>query len=413
MLKTSKIFLVLLVLPGLTWAGEKNPPKHSSHEPFFDARTHQTNYAGPGREASAPIDVKEVLIGYFGPSTDSDPDGGDMWCAACLAVEEANRAGGYNGLPFRLVPGWSGNPWGSGITAVTRMVYTQKVWAVIGGIDGPSTHLAEQVVAKARLPLLSPGSTDKTVNLANVPWMFSCLPADHLQAPILARAIASHVGKEPFLLVSAIDHDSHLFARELAKSLTELKLSPSYHIEFDPRQKDNAGLVRTVVNTEVHALVLIASAPQSAQLIRTIREKGFKGSIFCGPCVGQRRFLQAAGKTADGIIFPLLYVPGKRSDRFEKKFVSRFARQPDYLAAHTYDSVHLLIAAIRKAGLNRARIGDAVRELSPWHGVTGDITWDSLGTNSRSVSLGEIRNGHVHPLPLKAPLKSESFGAGF
>jgi branched-chain amino acid transport system substrate-binding protein len=148
-------------------------------------------------------------------------------------------------------------------------------------------------------------------------------------------------------------------------------------------------------------------------LIRTIREKGFKGSIFCGPRVGQRHFLQAAGKTADGIIFPLLYVPGKRSDRFEKKFVSRFARQPDYLAAHTYDSVHLLIAAIRKVGLNRARIGDAVRELSPWHGVTGDITWDSLGANSRSVSLGEIRNGHVHPFPLKAPLKSESFGAGF
>ena len=108
-----------------------------------------------------------------------------MWCAACLAIEEANQAGGYEGLPFRLVPGWSGNPWGSGITAVTRMVYSQKVWAVIGGIDGPSTHLAEQVVAKARLPLLSPGSTDKTVNLANVPWMFSCVPDDHLLAPVL------------------------------------------------------------------------------------------------------------------------------------------------------------------------------------------------------------------------------------
>jgi branched-chain amino acid transport system substrate-binding protein len=333
-----------------------------------------------------------------------------MWRAACLAIEEANQAGGYEGLPFRLVPGWSDNPWGSGITAVTHMVYSQKVWAVIGGIDGPSTHLAEQVVAKARLTLLSPGSTDKTVNLANVPWMFSCLPGDHLQVPILAQAIASHAGKKSFLLVSAVDHDSHVFARELTKSLTQLKLVPCYRIEFDPKQKDYARLVEIIINTEAHDLVLIASAPRSAQLIRAVREKRFKGHIFGGPCIGQRHFLQAAGKAADGVIFPSLYMPGKRSNHFEKKFASHFARQPDYLAAHTYDAVSLLIAAIRKAGLNRARIGDAVRELSPWHGVTGDITWDPLGANSRPVGLGEIRNGRVQPLSPKDA--SDSLGAG-
>ena len=378
-------------------AGDANPPKRSSGEPYFDARTHQTNYVGPGREAPIPIDLNEVLIGYFGPSTPSDPEGGDMWCAAHLAVEEANQAGGYKGLPFRFVADWSDNPWGSGITAVTRMVYSHRVWAIIGGIDGPSTHLAEQVVAKARLVLLSPGSTDKTVNLANVPWMFSCLPGDHLQTPVLARAIASHAGRKPFLLVSAVDHDSHLFTRELTKSLTRQKLAPSYHLEFDPRQKDNAGLVEKIINAEAHTLVLIADACRSAQLIAAVRDEGFKGCIFGGPGIGQRRFLQGAGKTAEGIVFPLLYSSGKRLDRFEKTFMSRFGRRPDYLAAHTYDAVRLLIAAIRQAGLNRALIGDAVRELSGWRGVTGDITWDPLGANSRPVGLGTIRNGCVQP----------------
>ncbi len=395
MLRASKIILILSVLSGTIWAGDKNPQKRSSREPFFDARIHQTDYTGPGRKEPPPIDVKEVLIGYFGPSTDSDPEGGDMWCAACLAVEQANRAGGYKGLPFRLVADWSDNPWGSGITAVTRMVYSHKVWAIIGGIDGPSTHLAEQVVAKARLPLLSPGSMDKTVNLANVPWMFSCLPGDHLQAPILARAIASHVGQRPFLLVSAVDHDSHLFTRELTKSLTQQKLVPSYHLEFKPKQKDYPGLVEKIVNAEAHALVLIATAQESAQLISAVRENGFKGLIFGGPCVGRRSFLEAAGKRAEGVVFPLLYAPGKRTDGFEEKFASRFGRRPDFLAAHTCDAVSLLIAATRKAGLNRARICDAVRELSPWHGVTGDIKWDTLGSNSRPVGLGTIRAGRV------------------
>jgi len=318
-----------------------------------------------------------------------------MWSAACLAVEQANRAGGYNGLPFRLVAGWSDNPWGSGVTEVTRMAYVHKVWAVIGGIDGPSTHLAEQVVAKARLTLLSSASTDKTVNLANVPWMFSCLPADHLQAPILAQAIASEVGDKSFLLVSAVDHDSHLFTVELTGAFIRHRLIPLHHFEFKPEQKKYDELVEKIVHAGAQDLVLIAAARQSAQIISAVRQRGFKGLVFGDPRMGRRSFLEQAGDAAEGVVFPLLYTHGKESDSFDKKFTARFGKRPDYLAAHTYDAVNLLIAAIHKAGLNRPRIHDEVRALSPWNGVTGEIRWDPLGSNSRIVHLGTVRDGRV------------------
>jgi branched-chain amino acid transport system substrate-binding protein len=403
--------LILFALSSLIWAGDTHSGKDLSRGVFFNARTRQTDYAGPGREKFPPADVNEVLIGYFGPNTPSDPQGGDMWNAACLAVEQANRAGGYNGLPFRLVAGWSDNPWGSGVTEVTRMAYVHKVWAVIGGIDGPSTHLAEQVVAKARLTLLSSACTDKTVNLANVPWMFSCLPADHLLAPVLARAIASDVVEESFILVSAVDHDSHLFTVELNRSFIQYKLSPSYHFEFKPGQGNYDGLVEEIVHTRAHALVLIAAARQSAQIISAVRQRGFKGLIFGGPCMGRRSFFEQAGERAEGVVFPLLYMQGKESDSFEEKFTARFGKQPDYLAAHTYDAVNLLIAAIRKAGLNRALIHDAVRSLSPWQGVTGKIQWDPLGSNLRTVHLGTIQNGRVHMFAQEK--SSDSLGSGF
>jgi len=386
---------MLFALSSMIWAGDTHFPKRSSRGAFFEARTRQTEYAGPGREKSPPTDVKEVLIGYFGPGTACHPQGGDMWNAANLAVEQANRAGGYNGLPFRLVAGWSDNPWGSGVTEVTRMAYVHKVWAVIGGIDGPSTHLAEQVVAKARLTLLSPASTDKTVNLANVPWMFSCLPADHLQAPVLAQAIASEVGDKSFILVSAVDHDSHLFTVELTRSFIRHELAPSYHFEFEPGQSNYDSLVEEIVHTRARALVLIAAARQSSQIISAVRQKGFKGLIFGGPWMGNRSFLEQAGPAAEAVVFPLLYTHGKESNSFDEKFTARFGKQPDYLATHTYDAVNLLIAAIRKAGLNRARIRDAVSELSPWNGVTGTIKWDSLGGNNRAVRLGTVRDGRV------------------
>ncbi|MBN2593977.1 MAG: ABC transporter substrate-binding protein [Sedimentisphaerales bacterium] len=386
---------MLFALASMIWAGSARSNKQPSRGVFFDLRTCKTDYAGPGREKSPPVDVKEVLIGYFGPSEPSDPQGGDMWNAACLAIEQANQAGGYNSLPFRLAAGWSENPWGTGVTEVTRMAYVHKVWAVIGGIDGPSTHLAEQVVAKARLTLLAPASTDKTVNLANVPWMFSCLPGDHLQAPVLARAIASEVGEKSFILVSAVDHDSHLFTIELTRSFPRHKIAPSYQFEFKPGQSNHDSLVEEILRTNAHALVVIAPDIESAQIISAVRQKGFDGLIFGGPCMGRHGFVEQAGGAADGVVFPLLYEQGKESDSFDKIFTARFRRRPDYLAAHTYDAVNILIVAIRKAGLNRALIHDQVRALSPWHGVTGNIQWDPLGSNSRLVGLGTIRDGSV------------------
>ncbi len=358
-----------------------------AQEVFFKAREHQTEYAGPGREAPAPTDVSEVLIGYFGPDDPSHPKGGRMWQAACLAVDEANARGGYQGKPFRLLPGWSENPWGTGVTQVARMAYRDKVWAIIGGIDGPSTHLAEQVVAKARLPLISPGSTDKSVNLANVPWMFSCLPGDHLIAPVLVEEIAARIGKEPFVLVSSNDHDPRLLSVELKKEFAARRMAAGYEFQFDRATEDLDELAARVVRSNPAALVLVAEAVESARFVKALRANGFAGQIFGSPWMGRRAFLETAGKSAEGVVFPLLYDPQERATT-------------DYKAAATYDAVRLLIAAIHKAGLNRAGIRDALVELSPWPGITGTIRWDKLGSNTRPVQLGAVQDGRMMPIQL-------------
>lgn len=357
-----------------------------------------------------PADINEVLIGYFGPTDPCAPQGIDMWRAAGWAIEQANLAGGYKGLPFRLVPGWSNDPWGSGVKQVVRMAYLDKVWAIIGGIDGPTTHLAEQVVAKARLTLLSPANTDRTANLANVPWMFSCLPPDSLQAPPLAASIAARVRHKPFVLVSAVDHDSQLFAIELSKSLRRRQITPAYHFQFKPDERNLADLAEKVINIQPEAVVLIADSQQSARLTSIMRKRGLQTPIFGGPCMGQRRFAQEAGKNADGTIFPLLFLPGENSEDFERTFTARFGNRPDYLAAHTYDAVNLMTTAIRKAGLDRTAIRDAVTALTEWHGVAGPILWDSKGSNSRAVPLGTIDAGRLCPLG-PADNTAESFNA--
>jgi ABC-type branched-subunit amino acid transport system substrate-binding protein len=407
-------------------------------KPFHDLREQRVEYVGPGREEPAPVDVEEVRIGYFGPGDPSHPLGGDMWRAAQLAVHLANERGGYRGKPFRLVPGWSEDPWGTGVVQVTRMAYSEKVWAIVGGIDGPSTHLAEQVVAKARLALISPVSSDKTVNLANVPWMFSLVPGDHLQAPALAGEIVALAGGGPIVLVSTDDHDSRMFSAELKKNLARHRTVPRYQFQWRRGAERVGELAARVVQSQPAAVVVVAGPGDSARLVVALRDRDDQAAIFGGPAMGRRRFLEQAGPAAEGVVFPLLSdfaqswegeapaepIPGtlrgsagaspsrgiapktahgdldpvrrpgptRLRKEFTRAFERRYAATPDYAAAHTYDAVRLTIAAIDKAGLNRVRIRDALHDLSPWTGATGSVRWDRVGSNVRAVRLGTIRN---------------------
>jgi ABC-type branched-subunit amino acid transport system substrate-binding protein len=138
-------------------------------------------------------------------------------------------------------------------------------------------------------------------------------------------------------------------------------------------------------------VVIIANAKVSAALIRVLKQRHFGGKIFGGPSIGQTEFLRDAGAAAAGVTFPTL-VSLRNEESFAHKYEERTGVRPDYRAFQTYDALNLLIAAIRKAGLNRARIRDEVRGLSPWYGVSGAVTWDALGQNKRPVVLTTIAN---------------------
>lgn len=117
--------------------------------------------------------------------------------------------------------------------------------------------------------------------------------------------------------------------------------------------------------------------------------------------MGQRQFVHEAGAAGEGCLFPLLSgtmysgSAGKQSEDFVTAFLRRCGTPPDYASAHTYDAVRQVVAAIRKAGLNRARTYDALRSLSPWEGVTGLTVWENHGAAAQNVVIGTILQGRV------------------
>jgi branched-chain amino acid transport system substrate-binding protein len=358
--------------------------------PYKDGRNVPSTFEGPGRDLPEPQDLRDVAIGYYGPADAAHPDGGVLWQGASLAVEEANHEGGYRGKPFRLVAKWSENPWSGGAALITQLAFVDRVWAIVGSIEGAGTHLAEQVVVKALLPLVNPAATDRTIHMAGVPWMFSVVQGDDLHSAVLAAALHGRT----ITVLSATDHDSRAFSVYFKTACMHGNVKTRLWLEFEPGRPDLSELVASANASNSDVTVLIAGIRDSWRLVKLLRASGYGGLIAGGPLFGRGQFTEQAGDSAEGAIFPWV---GEPTPAFQRAFAKRFAGEPDYAAACAYDAVRLVIAAIRKAGLNRARIRDAIAAISPSEGVSGRIQWDEFGQNRRPPLLGVIRAGRPHP----------------
>jgi hypothetical protein len=298
---------------------------------YVDKRQTPLRYEGPGRDEAAPAEFAEVPVGFFGPEDAAHELGGSIYMGLALALEEANAAGGYQGKPFRLISRWSDNPWRSGASAVVKLAYVDRVCAIFGGIDGATTHLAEQVVAKALLPLIDPASWDESVNHANVPWMFSCAPG----GVKLARRMLGLMGGAEFTLVAGTDHDSRYLAGEVLKAAGgRVK-----------RRVDVAAGAKELGQAVDGPVMLVAGALETRALAGTLAGN----RVVAGPC-GRSRLCRGLGLES-----PELHAADAGlTSRLEK----RFSQAADDFSLLAYDAGRLAVQAVREAGMNRALIRD-------------------------------------------------------
>ena len=353
--------------------------------PYMDRTKRQMIYDGPGGDEPEPTDLQEVRIGYFGPPDAAHVEGGSLWQGASRAVDEANQAGGYKGLPFGLVPKWSESPWKAGGRMMVELAYVDHVWATIGSIDGISTHIAEQVVAKVQLPLVDPGSTDRSVNAAMVPWMFSCLPNDVSIANALGPHLAREAGADgPVVLVST-SHDERHMAEEFRSWFKAKDPGISRVLEFQPGDDHLEIVARQAVGSK--AVLVLGGVADTAAIVKLLRAESGKTLVYAGPSAAKSSFRVAAGGAAEGVRCPLLaqaappqWAPGSGLD---------------YAALQSYDAARMVVSSIRSAGLNRFRICRALAKMTPWQGAAGEIRWSALNRNSRPAAAGTIGGGRL------------------
>jgi branched-chain amino acid transport system substrate-binding protein len=285
------------------------------------------------------------------------------------------------------------------------MVYDEQPLAILGSVDSAATHLAEQVVAKANLPLVSPVSTDPSVTLAGVSWAFSCAPSDAAIACVLVDHLlrTAATGTNRFALLTTTEHESRMTARVVLRECSRRGRLPAFRFEAQPGTHAIERQIAATADARPDAVLIIASPEDSARLTIAVRAKLPGVTIFGAQAMSRSGFLELAAKAAEGVRFPMLIAGAStgsaRAQQFRDSFLAAHGRGPDYMAALTYDSTRLLLEAIKTTGPSRARIRETLGQLSPWQGIAGVIDFDGTGQNTRSdIAMATVENGIIVPL---------------
>jgi branched-chain amino acid transport system substrate-binding protein len=374
------VWLLFTVLPLI---GQEAP------KPYADFSTKGSGFYGAGREVPDPVDLKTVRIGVLAP--EKNPEGLQMRNAVQMALDEANQQDGYHKIPYELVFRADDGPWGVAAQRVVDLAYEDKVWTIIGGMDGQRTHVAELVVSKAWVPVISPSATDTSVDYANVPWVFRCPPADSHQADLLI-GYAQKQGYRHVAVLTEMEREGHTGFLRLQDKANQRRFSFDVHYEYPTSNPEE--VIPRLKGTELDAVVLWGSTAPALSLLRALRAAGISAPVLAPSTLAVPDAAAVLGSAGD-LVVSAPYDLSRHDhsvEAFAEKYLTRWGVPPSPVALFSYDAARLVIQAINITGLNRMRIRDELTRIS-FDGLTGKIQFNSLRGNLLEPVLMTLKKG--------------------
>ena len=389
------------------------PPKYQPYGRFTDPYERffldPIEYRGYGRELAEPNNVESVKIGFLGPieatvsvatggASHEEPLGRKMLQGARLAIEHANARGGYraDGTPYELVVRNDNGLWGASGNEIIHLAYRDRVWAILGTIDGANSHIAIRVAFKAEIPIINTGDTDPTFVETLIPWTFRNITDDRQMSYLLADFVFTELGLERVAALRASNRYGRISIDEFRDAATRLGHPFLAELQYRVGDTDFRPQLERIRALEPDVVVTWGDAAESALILRQMREMGMEQWLVGSDRMVTPEFLELAGDNLGKVAAGYPWDP-TRSDPKYRAFVDafndRFGEPPETYAAHAYDGMTMIIEAIERAGLNRARIRDELAAVKRWHGVTGQKVFDNVFSNRSPAVLALVKDG--------------------
>jgi branched-chain amino acid transport system substrate-binding protein len=317
--------------------------------------------------------------------------------AALMAVDEVNAQGGINGRPVELVVRDD-----QGNSEVARQVDAELVSmgavAIIGHYTSAQTAAVIDQMNTAQVVLISPSAASSAFS-GQADYLFRLTSDTDFIGTKLGEHLAGGNNNSP--LIGIYDENNLSFSKAFWDAVQESFTAAGGSTEslpFNSTQADLQQVAAQVKEKQPGAVVIVASAVDTAVLVQYLRQTGVAVPLFASPWAHTSQLIEKGGQAVDGLVLSSFYDinnPRPEHLQFVQAFEKRFGRTPQLGTTQAYEAVMVLAEALRATNGGRAGLREALLALRDFPGILGPITFDSNGDVSRDIYIMRVEGGRI------------------
>jgi branched-chain amino acid transport system substrate-binding protein len=344
-----------------------------------------------------------VVLSASGPNA---PLGQAEQRSLLLLEKQVNESGGINGHLLDIVIEDDASDPAKATTAATKLITTDKVAALIGSSGSGPTLAMVPVVDNAKIPLISMAAGTKITQPVNA-LVFRTPPTDSMAI----TKVLEYLQKSLKVTKIAILNDANAFGTGGADELQSK--APKYGIQIVDRESygstdtDMTAQLTKIKGTDAQAIVVWGTNPGPASIAKNMQQLGMTIPFIGSHGIANKKFIELAGSAANGVVFPggRLLIPSsipagtawrKAVDDFSAAYKAEYGMDIDSFAAHGQDAGGIIVAAMKKAGIDSTKLRNQIEKTKDYAGVDGVYTYSPTnhdGLNTSDLIMIKVENG--------------------
>ena len=322
----------------------------------------------------------KIKIGLAAPLTGSYAKiGNDMLNGAVLAIEQKNAAGGVRGKQIELIKrDDQGEP--KQAISVARELTDARVACVVGHFNSGCTIPASEIYNEAKVPAVTPASTNPQVTDRGYMYMFRVCGRDDQQGTVGAKFVA----EELKLKKVAVLHDKTTYGQGLAdefkKMAEKLGLDVVYYAGIPKEEYDFRANITAMKGKAPELVYFGGIYNQAGPLVVQMKQSGLNAKFMSGDGTIDKEFIKSGGKAAEGVFLTFGPDPAKvpSAKPFIDNYKKRFGEDIGTYSVYGYDAANVLLKAIEKAGN-----ADGEQIAKAMHATTFDCAMGKIAFDDR------------------------------
>jgi branched-chain amino acid transport system substrate-binding protein len=278
--------------------------------------------------------------------------GQEGFVGARIAEKYFNSKGGINGTPIKLVPQDTSGDEAGAINAFQTLINKDKVVGIVGPTLSQQAFSADPIAERAKVPVIGASNTANGIPeigdyVARVSSPVSIVAPNSVKAalkqnPQIKKVAVFYAQNDAFN-----KSETEIFQKAVKEQGLELVTVQ----KFQTTDTDFQAQATNAINLKPDLVIISGLAADGGNLVRQLRELGYKGIIIGGNGLNTPNVLSVCKALCDGVLIAQAYspeYPGEINKVFRQTYIDQYKKEPAQFTGQSFAAVQVYVEALKE-----------------------------------------------------------------